>query len=91
MVVDRIKLAHLVEIHHCCVVENRKEVEFVELDRLRVPVHRIALEHELIVWHPRLQFEWTTGDDVLWLRPLLAPLLDYFARHESEDLVRKQA
>ena len=82
MVVDRIKLAHLVQIHHGGVVENRIEMELVELDFRCVPVHRIAFEHELVVRHPGLYLEWTTRDDVFRLRPLVALLLDDFARHE---------
>ncbi len=91
MVVHRIKLTNLVHVHHSGVVEDRIQVDLVQLHVRGIPVHRIAFEHELIVRLPELHLEWATGNDVFRVSPLVAVLLHNLARHDAVNLVRQQS
>src|SRR6185369_17922807 len=90
VVINRIKLSYLIHVHDSGVVENRVEVKLVQFYIRGVPIHWIALEHELIVRLPHLDLEWTTTDDVFREGPLGTELLHSVARHDPENLVRQQ-
>ncbi len=90
VVVQRVNLARLVQIHH-----RRRVFHWVERDRfephvLRIPILRIADVDELVVRLPGLQRERAARDDVLRLRPCLAVGLDGLARDGAEELMRDQ-
>src|ERR1044071_2423579 len=90
VVIYRIKLSYLIHVHDSGVVENRVEVKLIQFYIRGVPVHWIALEHELVVRFPQLDLEWTTTDDVFRKGPLATELLYSFARHDPENLVCQQ-
>ena len=90
VVVQRVDLARLVQIHH-----RRRVFHGIERDRfephvLRIPILRIADVDELVVRLPGLQRECAARDDVLRLRPCLAVGLDGLARDGAEKLMRDQ-
>jgi hypothetical protein len=87
----RINLADLVRVHDRWVVRERVEVDLVELDVRGVPVHRIAFDYERVVRLPGFYLEWTTGDDVFRERPLVAKLLNGFARNDAKHLMGQGA
>ena len=92
MVEDGVHLASLVEVHGGGVALRRVESYLGEANVYGVPVRRVTLDDEFVVWLPTLEAERAARDDVFGPRPSgVAELLDDLARDDAEERVRQES